>query len=77
MPEPAIIHVLNQTFITRCQGPIGNIVHTPTYIMQSEKLCECLSLASPEAQAMALFDTIPMDRLASHILAVRIFFLSW
>lgn len=72
MPELPIIHVLNEVFVTRCQGPLSNVVHTPTFLAQSEKLCECLSLGSPEAQAIALFDTIPMDQLASHILAVRI-----
>lgn len=71
MPEPDMIRLLCEVFVTRCQGPLSNIVHTPTFMKQVEMLCACLNLASPEAQIMAVSSTISMDRLACHLLAVR------
>ena len=70
MPELDVIRLLGHIFVTRCQGPVGNVVHTPTFMEQAEKFCGCLSLASPEAQVMALSSTISMDTLACHLLAV-------
>ena len=69
-----MIHLLYEVFVTRCQGPLGNVVHTPTFLKHAERSCGCLSLASPEAQVMALFNTISMDTLACHLLAVRMSF---
>ena len=71
MPEVAIVQLLYEVFVTRCQGPLGNIVHTPTYMKQVDKFCHCLALTSPEAQVMAMYTTISMDQLARHLLAVR------
>ena len=71
MPELDMIHLLYEVFVTRCQGPLGNVVHTPTLLKQAESFCGCLSLASPEAQVMAMSNIIPMDTLACHLLAVR------
>ena len=71
MPELDMIHLLHQVFVARCQGPLGNVIHTPTFLKQAEMFCGCLSLASPEAQVMALSNTISMDTLACHLLAVR------
>ena len=72
MPELDMIHLLYEVFVTRCQGPLGNIVHTPTFLKQVENFCACLGLASPEAQALALSSTVSMDTLACYLLAVRI-----
>ena len=71
MPELEMIRLLYEVFVTRCQGPLGNITHTPTFMEQAEKLCGCLDPAPPEAQVMALSRTISMDALACHLLAVR------
>lgn len=71
MPELDMVRHLYEVFVTRCQGPIGNVVHTPTFMKQAEKLCECFDFASQEAQAIALSSTISMDTLACHLLAVR------
>lgn len=72
MPELDMVQLLYEVFVTRCQGPLGNVVHTPTFMKQAETLYECFSDASPEAQAIALFNTFSMDILACHLLAVRI-----
>ena len=71
MPEVAIIHLLYEVFVTRCQGPLGNIVHTPTFMKHVDNFCRCLAMTSPEAQVMAMYTSIPMDQLACHLLAVR------
>lgn len=72
MPDLDMIHLLYEVFVTRCQGPLGNVTHTPTFTKQAEDICGCLSLASPEAQIAALSTTISMDILACNLLAVRI-----
>ena len=72
IPELDVIHALHEVFTTRCQGPLGNIVHTPTFMRQAKEFCGCLSLDSAEAQVLALSNAIPMDTLAIHLLAVRI-----
>ena len=71
MPELDIIHVLTEVFVTRCQAPLGNVVHTPTFLAQAEDFRACLGLASPEARVMALSSIISMPTLACHLLAVR------
>lgn len=58
MPEPDMIHLLCEVFVTRCQGPLGNIVHTSTFMKQVEMLCACLGLVSPEKQIMAVSSTL-------------------
>ena len=74
VPEPDMIHLLYEVFITRCQGALGNVVHTTTFMKQAEKFSGCLGLASPEAQVMALSSTVSMDTLACHLLAVRMYY---
>ena len=71
IPELDVTHALHEVFITRCQGPLGNIVHTPTFMRQAKDFCGCLSLDSAEAQVLALSNAISMDTLATHLLAVR------
>jgi hypothetical protein len=71
IPEPEMIYQLYEVFTTRSQGPLGNIVHTPTVMTQVEKLCSCLRLTLPEEQVMALSNSFSMDSLACHLLAVR------
>lgn len=71
LPNLDVIRLLYQVFVTRCQGPLGNVVHTPTFLREAERFHGCLGLASPEAQVTALSQTISMDTLACHILAVR------
>ena len=71
LPELDVIHALHEVFITRCQGPLGNIVHTPTFMSQAKGFCRCLGLDSAEAQVLTLSNTTSMDTLATHLLAVR------
>ena len=71
MIELDVIHALHEVFITRCQGPLGNIVHTPTFMKQAKDFCSCLGLDSVEAQVSGLSNTFSMDTLATHLLAVR------
>ena len=71
IPELDIVRLLYEVFVTRCQGPLGNVVHTPTFIKQAETLYECFSVPSPEAQVIAVFNTFSMDILACYLLAVR------
>ena len=71
IPKPSMINHLYEVFVIRCQGPLGNVVHTQTFLEQAEVFCGCLSIASPEGQVMALSSAIPMDTLACLLLAVR------
>ena len=72
VPELDMIRHLNEVFVTRCQGPLGNVVHESTFLEQAEVFCGCLGLASPELRVVALSSTFSMDALACHLLAVRI-----
>lgn len=72
LPGLEIIRLLNDVFVTRCQGPLGNVIHTPTSLEQAELFYSCLDFSSPDGHVIALYHKIPMDTLACHLLAVRI-----
>lgn len=67
LPEWNIIQLLYEVFVTRCQGPLGNVVHTPSFMKQADQLRHCLSMASPNA---AIASTLSLDSLAGLLLAV-------
>ena len=71
VPELDMIRHLYEVFVTRCQGPLGNVVHQPQFLEQAEVFCDSLSLASPESRVTALSGRFSMDTLACHLLAVR------
>ncbi|KAL8795926.1 MAG: hypothetical protein Q9195_001670 [Heterodermia aff. obscurata] len=71
LPELDMIRHLYEVFVTRCQGPLGNIVHKQHFLDEAEVLCGCLSLASPESRVMELSSKFSLDVLACHLLAVR------
>ncbi|KAJ5684250.1 uncharacterized protein N7477_000595 [Penicillium maclennaniae] len=50
LPAENVIRALHETFLTRCQAPLGNIIHTPAFEQQAQSLCDCLIQASPEAR---------------------------
>lgn len=70
VPDVDVIHALSQVFVTRCQAPLGNIVHTPSFMKQIERFCDCLGLELPESRAMSLLTIFSMDALASFLLSV-------
>ena len=70
LPETDLLRLLHEVFVTRCQGPLCNVFHTPTFLKQAEELCGCLSLISIEAKIMAISNAFSMDTLACHLLAV-------
>lgn len=73
LPKPDMIRHLYEVFTTRCQGPLLNVVHTPTFLEQAEELCFCLSCGNEqEQQVMMLWDKISVDTLAGHLLAVGV-----
>ncbi|KAI4221580.1 MAG: hypothetical protein LQ349_007811, partial [Xanthoria aureola] len=70
LPGLDIIRILNDVFVTRCQGPLSNVVHTPTFLEQAEQFYSCLDVSSPDGHVLALYHKIPMDKLACHLLAL-------
>ncbi|RAL10927.1 putative C6 transcription factor [Aspergillus homomorphus CBS 101889] len=70
LPEPELIHCLYEVFLTRCQGSLENVVHTPTFRTEAELLCGCLSYVSPEARVRALAASFSLDSLACYLLAL-------
>lgn len=66
-----MIQHLYQIFVTRCQGPLGNIFHTPTFLEHAERLCDCLIIDSNEEKALLLSSSIALEDLACFLLAVR------
>ncbi|CAI7636282.1 unnamed protein product [Penicillium palitans] len=67
LPEWNIIQLLYEVFVTRCQGPLGNVVHTPSFMKQADQLRHCLSMTSPDA---AITSTLSLDSLAGLLLAL-------
>ncbi|KAJ5302223.1 hypothetical protein N7508_007086 [Penicillium antarcticum] len=67
LPEWDIVQLLYEVFVTRCQGPLGNVVHTPSFMKQADQLRHCLSMASPDT---AIASTLSMDALAGLLLAL-------
>ncbi|KAI2791843.1 hypothetical protein POX_c04722 [Penicillium oxalicum] len=70
MPELETVYALFEVFVTRCQGPLGNVVHTPTFSKQAEQLGKCLSLASPDSRVLAISGTVTMEALGCYLLAL-------
>lgn len=71
MPDQDMISHVYEVFVTRCQGPLGNIIHKPTFLAQTRTLYECLNHTSLEKRATALLSSVTMDMLACQLLAVR------
>ncbi|KAJ5552166.1 hypothetical protein N7494_001544 [Penicillium frequentans] len=38
IPDPEMAHHLYDVFVTRCQGPLGNTFHTPTFLKHADRL---------------------------------------
>lgn len=71
LPPDDMIRALYDCFVTRCQAPLGNVVHTPTFKRQAEKLCNDLSRVPYDEKYEVLDDGFPLDALACLLLAVR------
>ncbi|PWY96137.1 hypothetical protein BO94DRAFT_619318 [Aspergillus sclerotioniger CBS 115572] len=69
VPEIDIIFLLHDVFLTRCQAPLGNVVHTPTFAKQVERFCDCLRLPLEE-RVMALLDKMSMEMISCHLMAL-------
>ncbi|KAJ5211870.1 uncharacterized protein N7498_003516 [Penicillium cinerascens] len=67
LPEWDVMNLLYEIFVTRCQGPLGNVVHTPTFMQQAEQFRHCLRLEAPDT---AIASTMTMDSLAGLLLAL-------
>ncbi|KAJ5263199.1 hypothetical protein N7478_010804 [Penicillium angulare] len=67
LPEWDVIQTLYEIFVIRCQGPLGNVVHTPSFMKQADQLSQCLNSPYPDA---AIATTIPLDSLAVLLLAL-------
>ncbi|KAL4983774.1 hypothetical protein BDW68DRAFT_181299 [Aspergillus falconensis] len=70
MPEMEMIRHLFEVFVTRCQGPLTNLVHTPTFTKQAEQFGNCPSLGSVDAQVSAIANTVTMETLGCYLLAL-------
>ncbi|PYI09737.1 hypothetical protein BO78DRAFT_336754 [Aspergillus sclerotiicarbonarius CBS 121057] len=69
IPEIDLIHLLHEVLLTRCRGPLGNVVHAPTFSRHAETFCDCLRLPLAEERAMALLK-ISMETIACHLMAL-------
>ncbi|OJJ95110.1 hypothetical protein ASPACDRAFT_1908433 [Aspergillus aculeatus ATCC 16872] len=70
LPECEVINVLFEVFVTRCQGPSGNVVHTPTFMAQAAQFGSCLNLASANERASAIANAVTMETLGCYLLAL-------
>lgn len=72
LPSSELIKALTEVFVTRCQAPIGNIFHTPSHILQIERLCVCADSKEMEEKKYALFELFSMDMLACLLLSLKL-----
>ncbi|KAJ6131603.1 hypothetical protein N7523_001309 [Penicillium sp. IBT 18751x] len=70
LPAGNVIRALHETFITRCQAPLGNIFHTTAFKQQAQSLYDCFIQASPEARAVALATKFTTDEIACLLMAL-------
>lgn len=70
LPDRDMIQRLHEVFVTRCQSPLGNVFHTPTFLKQADVLYMQLGRSSTQSPPLASLTAIPMDLLACHLLAV-------
>ncbi|PWY66012.1 hypothetical protein BO70DRAFT_346152 [Aspergillus heteromorphus CBS 117.55] len=70
MPGPDLISALYDAFVTRCQGSLGNIIHTPTFLDQANGLYECLICPSAEQNALLMSERISMEMLSCLLMAL-------
>ncbi|KAL4756153.1 putative C6 transcription factor [Aspergillus foveolatus] len=70
MPDMEMIHHLFEVFVTRCQGPLMNVVHTPTFAKQAEQFSNCLNLGSVDSHVSAIAKTVTMETLGCYLLAL-------
>lgn len=71
LPEWDVIQTLYEVFVTRCQGPLGNVTHVPSFLNQVDQLGHCLKMTSPEVSVAIM---LSMDSLACLLLAVPLSF---
>jgi hypothetical protein len=71
LPERDVICAIQEVFLTRCQGALGNVIHTTSFKKQAETLVDFLGLPSTEDKVLALAGVFSLDALACHLLAVR------
>lgn len=71
LPTTDITRLIFEVFITRCQAPLGNVVHTPSFMADAEELFASLSRSSREDKVKGLL-SIPMDLIACCLLVVCI-----
>ncbi|KAJ5132351.1 hypothetical protein N7448_006509, partial [Penicillium atrosanguineum] len=70
MPTENVIRILHETFLTRCQAPLGNITHTLAFKHQAQMLRNCLILATPEARYIGLATRFTTDEIACLLMAL-------
>ena len=72
LPELETIRALYNIFTTRCQGALGNVVHTSTFLDEADKFYSCLRLDGVEPRVVAISRVVSMDALGGYLMAVRI-----
>lgn len=68
IPDPEMAHHLYDVFVTRCQGPLGNTFHTPTFLKHADRVCGYVTSASFDLHSFA--SSFSMESLACFLMAV-------
>ncbi|KAJ5667060.1 C6 transcription factor [Penicillium longicatenatum] len=67
-PDSEMAHHLYGIFVTRCQGPLGNIFHTPTFLKHAGRIYESIHSASFDLHIVA--SSFSMESLACFLMAL-------
>lgn len=68
IPDSEMAHHLYDVFVTRCQGPLGNTFHTPTFLKHADRVCGNVTSVSFDVHHFA--SSFSMESLACFLMAV-------
>lgn len=71
LPEVDVVHHIYDVFVTRCQGAIGNVFHTPTFLEDATLFRDWISCQTTIPEKKGAQFPFSMETLACFLLAVR------
>lgn len=70
LPEEDVVSHIYDVFVTRCQGALGNIFHTPTFLKDAARLRSWISSQAVAPETQGAQSPFSMETLGCFLLAV-------
>ncbi|KAJ5986101.1 hypothetical protein N7451_010466 [Penicillium sp. IBT 35674x] len=68
IPDSEMAHHLYEVFVTRCQGPLSNIFHSPTFMKHADRMCGHVTSVSFDLHSST--SSFSMESLACFLMAL-------